>query len=172
MPVHHPVQDHAQRVNVRLRAVVPAVGDLGSHVAHSACHSSGGGLLGYLGNTEIAQLEFAPVGDQNVLRLDVPVDDMMLLTGEQRIAEAKTQLQDGHFLIIGAQDMLQGLQQLHADINIPANAVRVLHALHIVTGDHVPASVQLLRQGVLVDEPLHLVFVMGGNIFLAEGLGV
>ena len=81
---------------------MPAVGDLGSHVAHSACHSSGSGLLGYLGNAEIAQLEFAPVGDQNVLRLDVPVDDMMLLTGEQRIAEAKTQLQDGHFLIIGA----------------------------------------------------------------------
>ena len=92
MPVHHPVQNHAQRVDVRLRAVVPAVGNLGSHVAHSAGHSAGGGLLGHLGNAEIAQLEFAPVGDQNVLRLDVPVDDMMLLTGEQRIAEAKTQL--------------------------------------------------------------------------------
>ena len=151
---------------------MPAVGNLGSHVAHSAGHSSGSGLLGYLGNAEIAQLEFAPVGDQNVLRLDVPVDDMMLLTGEQCIAEAQPQLQNGHFLIIGAQDMLQGLQQLHADINIPADAVRVLHALHIVTGNHVPASVQLLRQGIFVDQFPHLVFVMGGNIFLAEGLGV
>ena len=97
---------------------------------------------------------------------------MMLLTGEQRIAEAKTQLQNGHFLIIGAQDMLQGLQQLHADVNIPSNAVRVLHTLHIVTGNHVPAPVQLLRQGIFVDQFPHLVFVMGGNILLAEGLGV
>ena len=97
---------------------------------------------------------------------------MMLLTGEQRIAKAKTQLQNGHFLIIGAQDMLQGLQQLHADVNIPSNAVRVLHTLHIVTGNHVPAPVQLLRQGIFVDQFPHLVFVMGGNIFLAEGLGV
>ena len=44
-PVHHPVQHHAQRVNVRLCAVVPAVGNLGSHVAHSAGHSAGGGLF-------------------------------------------------------------------------------------------------------------------------------
>ena len=81
---------------------MPAVGNFRCHIPHSAGHGSGGGLLGHLGNAEIAQLEFAPVGDQNVLRLDVPVDDMMLLTGEQRIAEAKTQLQNGHFLIIGA----------------------------------------------------------------------
>ena len=97
---------------------------------------------------------------------------MVLLTGEQCIAEAKTQLQNGHFLIIGAQDMLKGLQQLHADINIPADAVRVLHALHIVAEHHVPAPVQLLRQGIFVDQFPHLVFVMGGNILLAEGLGV
>ena len=97
---------------------------------------------------------------------------MMLLTGKQRIAEAKTQLQNGHFLIIGAQDMFQRFQQLHADINIPADAVRVLHALHIVAEYHVPAAVQLLRQGIFVDQFPHLVFVMGGNILLAEGLGV
>ena len=96
----------------------------------------------------------------------------MLLTGEQRIAEAKTQLQDGRLMVVNAQNLLQGLQQLHADINIPANAVCVLHALHIVTGNHVPAAVQLLRQGIFVDQFPHLVFVMGGNIFLAEGLGV
>ena len=101
-PVHHPVKHHAQRVNVRLRAVVPAVGNLGSHVAHSAGHSSGGGLLGHFSNAKVAKFELPTVGDQNILRFDVPVDDMMLLTGEQRIAEAKTQLQNGHFLIIGA----------------------------------------------------------------------
>ena len=172
MPVHHPVQNHAQRVDVRLRAVVPAVGDLGSHVARGADQSSGGGLLGHLGNAEIAQLEFAPVGDQNILRLDVPVDNMVLLTGEQRAAEAQPQLQDGRLMVVNAQNLLQGLQKLHADVNIPADAVRVLHALHLVAGDHVPAAVQLLRQGVLVDEPLHLVFVMGGNILLAERLGI
>ena len=82
------------------------------------------------------------------------------------------QLQDGRLMVINAQNLLQGLQKLHADVNIPADAVRVLHALHLVAGDHVPADVQLLRQGVLVDEPLHLVFVMGGNILLAEGLGI
>ena len=97
---------------------------------------------------------------------------MVLLTGEQRAAEAQPQLQDGRLMVVNAQNLLQGLQKLHADVNIPADAVRVLHALHLVAGDHVPAAVQLLRQGVLVDEPLHLVFVMGGNILLAERLGI
>ena len=97
---------------------------------------------------------------------------MVLLTGKQRAAEAQPQLQDGRLMVVNAQNLLQRFQQLHADVNIPADAVRVLHALHLVAGDHVPAAVQLLRQGIFVDQFPHLVFVVGGNVFLTERLRI
>ena len=96
----------------------------------------------------------------------------MFLAGQQRIAEVQPQLQNVHVLIIRIKNLRQWLQQLHAYVNIPADAVAVLHALHIVARYDIFAAAQILCQGVLADQLLHLIFEVCGNIFRVEGLRV
>ena len=170
-PVHHPIENHAQRIDICLRAVVLAVGHLRGHVAYGAGHGAGAGALGYLGDAEVTQLEFSPVGHQNVFRLDVPVDDAVLLAGQQSIAHVQPQAEHGGLLVLRTQRLPQRIQQLHTDVNIPADAVVVLDEPHVIAADHILAAAQLLGQAVFVHQLAHLVFIMGRDALRAEGLG-
>ena len=84
VPVHHPVEHHAQGINVHRCAVVLMVGYFRRHIAIAARQRAG--ALGYLRHPEIPQLEEPLVGHQDVFRLDVPVDDIFRMAGAQRIA--------------------------------------------------------------------------------------
>ena len=100
------------------------------------------------------------------------MDNAVFLASQQRIAEVQPQLQNVRVLIIRTKNLRQRLQQLHANVNVPANAVAVLHALHIVARYDIFAAAQILCQGVLADQLLHLIFEVRGNIFRVEGLSV
>ena len=139
--VHHPIENHTQGIDVRLRAVMPAICHLRGHITHGARHRSRGGLFGHLGNAKIPQFELAFLGYQDVLRLDITVDDLMLLAGQQGVAHLQPQPKHNTFPIFRTQHLLQRAQQLHTDVNIPADAVVVLHTFHVVTGNYIFAAV-------------------------------
>ena len=64
------------------------------------------------------------------------------------------------------------MQQLHADVNVPADAILVLDVSDVMAADHIGAAVQRLHQAVLAHQLFHAVFVVGGDAVRAEGLGV
>ena len=172
MPVHHPVEHHAQGIDVCPGAVVLPVGYLRRHIAIAAGEGAGGRLLGDLRNAEIPQLEDVPVGYHNVFRLDVPVDDILPVAGDQRAAHLDAQRADGILAVDAAQRFFQRKKQLHADVNVPADVVVVPDIADVIAGHSVRAAVQRLHQAVLAHQFFHPVFVVGGDAVRAEGLGI
>ncbi len=100
------IQQHAQRVDVapRVDILVVQLGLLGRHVLQRAHHrpetrvhrALGEPLAGRLGHAEIDDLGDRPavIGrDQDVRRLDVAVDDPLLVGVLDRLADRQEQLQ-------------------------------------------------------------------------------
>mmetsp|Transcript_22684 Transcript_22684/g.35057 ORF Transcript_22684/g.35057 Transcript_22684/m.35057 type:complete len:354 (-) Transcript_22684:144-1205(-) len=140
------VRDHARRPQVRLPAVLEAAEDLGGHVTRGAA-----GLLhlphlgDVAGEAEVGDLDVGvvlPRGQQQVLRLQVPVHDVV---GVQVVQRAQ---QQGHQV---ARLLLRVLLLLH-------DAVEQLPAHHqLEDEDGLRALVEHVRQldHVLVVQLLH-----------------
>ena len=95
------VEDQGQRVDVGLGPDVdPSLGLLGRHVGEGADDVSGGGqrrAVGEARDAEIHQLRargVALLGDEDVLRLDVAVDDRARVGVVERLAEIGADLAD------------------------------------------------------------------------------
>ena len=87
---------------------------------------------------------------------------------------AHIQSQPDHlaFVIPVFQPELQGRQQLHADIDIPADAVVVLNRPQILAVHHVGVFSQLLHEGIFPHQILHPFLKMGGDAFAVIALGI
>ena len=81
------VQHARQRIHVRAYIDVPALEPLGGHVRHGSERASGRGqpgVAGRAGQAEVDQVGEVTVGDQDVGRFDVPVDQARFVRGIQR----------------------------------------------------------------------------------------
>ena len=170
--VHHPVHDQTQGVDVRRCAVVLPVGDLRGHVAVGTGQGACRGFFGHLGDAEVPQLEPSFVGHQNVFRLDVPVDDIALMAAIQRAAQIQAQADHPALVIPVIQPDLQGLQQLHADIDVPADAVIMLDRPQILAVYHIGIFPQLLHEGIFPHQLLHLLLKVGSDAGTVIPLGI
>ena len=140
--VHHPVEHHAQRINVRTGSVVLSVGHLRGHIAIAAGKGARGCFLGDFRNPKIPQLEDILVGYHNIFRLNIPVDDISLVAGNQRAAHLNAQVADSILAVYAAQGFFQRKQQFHTDIDIPANSVVMLDIADVIAGHGIGAVVQ------------------------------
>ena len=155
--VQQPVEHYAQRVDVHAEAVLASPVDLRSHVAvRTLLGQTGHGALNGPGNAEVPQLEIPVVGDEDILRLDVPVDDVVFLAQLQRPAHVDAQADDipaAEGVIVGV--LKQRSEQLHPDKNIPAHAVAVGDDFMILAADHVGGPLDPAHQGEFPNNVLH-----------------
>ena len=83
-------------------------------------------------------------GNENIIGLDIPVQDIVLLTELQSVADVNTDLHDLiPAEIIHRRDRSQGSEKLHADIDIPSDPVRMLNDLVIFVAYDVGIAFQL-----------------------------
>ena len=90
------------------------------------------------------------------------------LAGDQSAADIDSQLDDICFLVRILDHLLQGMQQFHPEINIPAIAVR--YVAQILTRNNVGACIQLPHHYVLLNQLFHLLLVMRRDALLRDGL--
>ncbi len=154
--VQQPVQHQAQGVLVRRGAVGLALIDLRRHIFIGADLGAAGRLLHRFGDAEIAQLEVAVVGHEDVLGLDVPVDDVVLFAGHQRLAHVDGEFHHRLLRWVHRQGLGHRRQQLHLDVDVPAEAVLMLDILHVVAVHHVGVALQLAHQGILGHDALQM----------------
>ena len=111
-------------------------------------------------HTEIPQSEMPEIINHDVLRLDVPVNDVQLFAGFQ--CAAHIQPQPEHFLFAKSMAVFishQRRQKIHADEHIPADPVRMRHRLDITASDNIRVRAQPRHQLILPDHILHPRFV-------------
>ena len=88
LAVQQLVQDHSQRVDVSRGIDRVAFDLLGRHVGRRADHAAGGGqpvlVVDQLGDSEVEDLGLAPVRDQDVVRLEVAMDDLVVVRDTDR----------------------------------------------------------------------------------------
>ena len=82
------VQDHPERVDVRARVHLLAFDLLGRHVRGSADHAAGRRqtvlVVDELGDAEVEDLGFAAIGDEDVVRLQVAVNNPVVMRNTYR----------------------------------------------------------------------------------------
>ena len=102
-------------------------------------------------HTKVAQLEIAKARDHDIVRLDVPVNDIPLLTQDQRPADVFSEtdhlLLREHFLL---HRLWKRRQKLHPDKNAAADPIFTRHDCKVVAAHDVRLSLQL---------PHHLIFL-------------
>ena len=159
--VHH----KAEGIDVHIGGVLLAAEHLRGHVVHGACPGGrAGGSAGDAGHAEIAQLVIAGVRNKNVGGLDIPVDDVVLPAHFQRAAQVGAQADDlgpGEGLVL-AQCVVDGPEQLHADEDIPPDAVLMGDDLVVLIAHDVAVAFQAAHEGDLAVQLLHIVAEIGG----------
>ena len=155
--IQQPVEYNAQRVNVYAEAVFPAPIDLRSHVVVGALFGQAGhGALNGPGNAEITKLVISVVGNEDILRLDITVDDIILLAELQRLADVDAQADDitpGHGVLVGIGQ--QRVQQFHPDQDVPAHTVLMAdHGMILIT-HHICRALEFGHDGEFPDDVLH-----------------
>ena len=69
-----------QRIDITLFIAVTPSGLLGRSIVYTSHDIRSDGITGScLGNTEVRHLDFAVLGDNNILRLDIPMDNMIIM---------------------------------------------------------------------------------------------
>ena len=176
--VQQHVQNNAQRVNIQLcdgidiRLVDGVVVDLRRHIVigADACKLGGHALHGP-GDAKVPQLEIAPLSNEDVLRLNVPVDDVLFPADDQRRANVDAQFDD---LLIGKAlvgDILeQRGEQLHADEDGPAGNLRLRDHMVVLDGNDVGIALDRLHQANLFSQRSHLVFQIAGDRIPVQAL--
>ena len=175
-PVHvqQLVEHQPQRVDVHAACVAPALEHLRGHVVHGARPGGGRhGRAGDAGHAEIAQLETALLGKEDVAGLDVPVDDVVFLAHFQRAAQVDAQAKDlgpGEDLL-PAQVVVDGPEQLHADEDIPPAAVWVGVGPVVLIADDGAVALEPLHQGDLLFDVIDIFLEVVGHAFLVHAAG-
>ena len=169
--VQQPVQHHAQGVDVRLVAVGLVVVDLRRHVFVGADLGAAAGLLHRLGDAEVPQLVVPVLGDEDVLGLDVPVDDVAVLADHQGLAHILGQRMACASGAGPLRHLGQRRQQLHLDEDVPADA-RLLGVVDdIVTVDDVAVALHLGHELVLAHDVAQDVVEVAGDALLVIAVG-
>ena len=170
--VQQAVQHDAQRVDVHPAVVVGAAGHFRCHVVIGALDGLAAPGAGQLArDAEIAQLEEAELVDEDVLGLDVAVDDLLFLADLQRRADVDAQTDDlGLREGAGALPVVEGGEQLHADVDIPADLAGALHHLVVLDADDVLDALQGLHELDLVDEVIHDALQVGAGAVLGHAV--
>ena len=175
--VQQPVEDDAQGVDVHAKAVLGPPVDLGGHIAVGPLLGQpGGGLFNGSGDAEVPQLEVPVVGHEDVLRLDVPVDDIVLLAELQSPAQVDAQADNvppGKGVLIGVRQ--QRVEQFHPDQDVPADPLRMADHRVVLVTHHVGRPLEPGHNGELPDDILHhaveILFRLGlGHALLQHGL--
>ena len=154
--IEQPVQHQAQGIQVHAAAVGLLVIDLRRHVFEGAGPGAAGGFLHGPGHAEVPKLVVPQWGDEDVLGLDVPVDDVKLGAEAQRPAQVPPDGDDLLLLRLLGQCLRQGPEQLHFDVDVPADAVGMLHRTQVLAVDHVGAAAELAHQGILPHDVLQI----------------
>ena len=114
--VQQPVKHQPKGINVHRGVVRLPFIDLRGHIGFGPCFGHAAGFVRCPGDAEIPQLKVPHFGDENILRLDVPVDDVELLAQFQGIAKVDAQLDDVPLGNGVADDVfVQRGQKLHLD---------------------------------------------------------
>lgn len=88
--IQHPVQHQSERIRVDAEAIFLSNVDLRGHVTIRALLGQAGGrAFDRPRDAEIAELIVPVVGNKNVFRLDVAVDDIVPLAKLQRLTNAR-----------------------------------------------------------------------------------
>ena len=173
--IQQPVQHKAERILVDLRVVASVLIDLRRHIGIRARLCRPRRMVGHAGDTEIAELKIAVPIDKNILRLDIPVDDFLSLTKLQRPAQIDAdfdhrRLIDGGSREICAVVIRQRSQQLHADQDIPARIMVVLHDLVILIADDMAVALHVGKQKEFSRNIVHLRFEICGNALVVQSV--
>ena len=157
--IEHPIQHQAQRINIRRSAVFPMVIYLRCLETGSADRGTRRCKLRNLGNTKVTQFDGAILCHQNIIRFNIPMDNIVVFTGDQCITNLHTHID--HLLLgdVFAQIPVQRCQQFHSNADLPTKSIGIRIDLNIVALDNVGISPQPLHHLIFLDNLITLLFI-------------
>ena len=151
------VQNDTERIDIRPAVVFFSLIHLRSHVGKSPLlRQAGCAAVQFPCYPEISQLEFSESGNKNVLRLDVSVDDILLLTVFKGAAEIDPQPQ--HILLCQLSSLAKFKKTgeiFHPDIDIPSDIVQILHHFIIFHGHNMGIPPEIFHGADFLNTVVH-----------------
>ena len=171
--VHQPVQDNAQRIEIRPAIVGLSPVHLRRHVAVRSFFRQGAYRLFHLsGDTEISQLEITEPGNKDILRFYITVYDIQPAAVLQGLAEVDPKPDD---LLLGETSfrtvIRKGGKVFHPNENIPADLIQIFGYLEILYGNNMGISAEIFHGADFLDAVFHERFEIFSGRFFVSGLG-
>ena len=111
--IEQSVHDNTQGIKIHAEAVRLSLVDFRRHIAGSTCAGHARhGLFHCLGNAEITEFEISGIRHKNVVRLDISVDNIVLLASLQSLAQVNAHFYHFFFeklAVLSGNILIQGL---------------------------------------------------------------
>ena len=162
--MHH----QSQRIDIYAGIIRLGAVNLWRHIAIGTCLGGLSCLLSHSGNAEISQLEVTIAANKDILRFDIPVNDLIFLTELQSLANVDAEanyniLSDLVCLKISPIVIRQRCQKLHTNQDVPARILLMsLHAV-ILIAHNVAVSLHLRHELEFPRDLLYLALVICRN---------
>ena len=148
--VQHPVHDHAERINVHGSIIRLSPINLRSHVTIGSGFGCFCGMISSFSNTKVPEFIISFFIDKDILRLNIPMKNVMPHTAFQRIADIQTDLYHCTFIrtdfLMPFQILWQRCQQFHPDIDIISGIRFVLYNCMIFITDDIAVPFEFAHQ--------------------------
>ena len=140
--IHQPVQHNPKRINIYPAVIFLTFIHLRRHIRVSTfLGKSAHGSLKFTCNSEISKLKIAKSGYKNILRLDIPVNDLKFPAIFQCLTQIHSQL---YYLFLSKllfrTVIHKTCQIFHPYGNLPSNDIQIFHNLKIFYRDNVRVS--------------------------------
>ena len=125
-----------------------------------------------LGYSKIAQFIVTIWRHKNILRLNIPMYDLMLFAQFQSCAHVFGYFDNRCFSAICGNSFGQWCQQLHFDKNVPADSVIMLNVSNIVTVNDIGTSIHFSHQRIFCDDTFQVAFECIGNTLIVIAIAI
>ena len=128
--------------------------DLRGHVFVGAGFGAAHGLFHGLGNAKIAQLVISQRRNKNILRLNIPMNNIESLAQRKGMTHIFRNSDDSFFGNLVRQRLGKWRKELHLDIDVPSYAILALNILDVVTVHNIRCTIELSHKCVFRNDAL------------------
>ena len=166
------VQNHSERVDVRAGVRRLHLVYFRRHVSERSFEREHVLAAEHIsGHAKIPQLEISRLVHEDVLRLDIPMDDTLIVAVAKALSNVHAELEDNLIAHrIPAHVVRQTGQKLHTDIDIPTDLAVSLPDRIVLIRNNVRVPYETLHDPDLVVDPVHQFLIVGFGVLIIHAL--